>query len=96
MILGSTEEGGGPWVLGAEVVPNWCQHCDEVIAPVRQRKNTELVEDVLPVGDGGEKPVKVFLVYALREESDHSEEVTSIGAEFVECGGSERQFEGCC
>ena len=88
MILGSTEEGRGPWVLGAEVVPNWCQHCDEVIAPVRQRKSTEFVEDVLSVRDGGEEPIEVVLVDAVGEERDHSEEVTGIRAEFAECGGS--------
>ena len=95
MIPGCTEEGGGFRVSGVEVVSNWCQHCDEVTAPVRQRKNTELVKDVLSVRDGGEEPVKVFLVYPLREERDHPKEVTGVRTEFAECGGSERQFDGC-
>jgi hypothetical protein len=44
-----------------------------------KERTQNLVEDVLSVGDGGEKPVEVFLVYALWEESDNSEEVARIG-----------------
>ena len=60
------------WILRAEVVSDWCQHRDKVVAPIRQGKNTELVKHVLSVGDHGEKPVEVFLIDALREESDNS------------------------
>ena len=66
------EEWRRPWILGTEVVADWCQHCDESVAPIRQRKNTEFVEDVLSVGDGGEKPVEVRFVNALGEESESS------------------------
>ena len=62
---------------------------------MHQRKNTEFVKNVLPVGDGGEKPVEVFLLNALGEESDDSKEVTCVGAEALECRGSEREFDGC-
>ena len=89
MVLGRTEEGGGFRVSGVEVVSDRCQHRDETIASVCQRKSAELIEDVLSVGDGGEEPGEVFLVYPLWEERDDFEEVTGVGAECVECGGSE-------
>src|ERR1700753_826903 len=96
MILCCTEEWGRFRILGVEIVSNWCQHRNEAIVPIRQRENAELVEHVLSVRDRGEKPVQIFLVYALREEGDDSEEVTSVGAEVAEHRGSEREFEGCC
>ena len=37
--------------------------------------------------EGGEKPVEVFLVYALQEESDSSEGVAGVGTKFPECWG---------
>ena len=82
------------WISGAEVVSDWRQHCDEAVAPVRQRKNAKCVEDVPSVGDPGKKPVEGFLVDALGKESDHSEEVAGGGAEGEECRGSEREFDG--
>ena len=60
-----------------------------------QGKDTELVEDVLSVGDDGKEPVKVFLVYSLWEESDNAEEVTSLGTEFDERRRSKGEFYGC-
>jgi hypothetical protein len=48
-----------------------------------------LVKNVPSVGDAGEKPVEVILVNALREESNDSEEVTGIRAEFFERWGGE-------
>jgi hypothetical protein len=74
-------------ISGTEVVSDWCQHRDEVVSPIRQRKKTESVEDVLSVGDGGEKPVEVFLVDSLGEESSNFEEVACIGAKAAECRG---------
>jgi hypothetical protein len=41
-----------------------------------------------------EKPVKVFLIYALREERDESEKVTCVVVEAAECGGSKGEFGG--
>ena len=90
MVLGCAKEGGRFRVSGAKIVSDWRQHSNEVVASVRQRKNGELVKDVLSPGDGGEKPVEVVLVDALREKGDHSEKVPGVGAEFAECGGSER------
>jgi hypothetical protein len=55
----------------------------------------ECVEEVLSVGNGGKKPVKVLLVEALGEESNDSEDVAGVGAEASECGGSKREFDGC-
>ena len=78
------------------MISDWSQHRDETVAAVRQRKNTELVEDVLSAGDGGEKPVEVSLVYAVWEKGDHSKEVTGVRAEFAERRRSERQFNCCC
>jgi hypothetical protein len=51
-----------------------------------KRKDTELGEDLLSVGDGGEKPVEVFLVDALWEESDNPEEVARVGSELRNVG----------
>jgi hypothetical protein len=82
------------WIFGIKVVSDWCQHCDETVAPVRQRKNAESVEGVLSVGDGGEKPVEVIFVDTLREESNNFEEVTCIGAETMERWGGEGEFDG--
>ena len=79
-----------------EIVSDRCQHCDEAVASICQRKSTELVEDVLYVGDGGKKTLEVSLVDALREKGNNSEEVTGARAKFAECGGSEREFDGCC
>jgi hypothetical protein len=71
------------------VVSEWRKHGGEAVPPVCQRKDAEFVEDGLPVGNGGEKPVKVFPVNASREESDHTEEVAGIRAKFAERRRSE-------
>ena len=96
MVPGRAEEGRRLWIPGAEIVSDWCQRRDEAVVPIRQRKNIELAKHVLSVGDGGEKPVKVFLVDSLREESDYFEEVTRLRAEAVERWGSKREFHDCC
>ena len=54
------------------MVPEWRQHRDEVAASVRQRKDTELVQDVLSVGDGGMQPVEVVLLRAAKGSGDDS------------------------
>lgn len=41
----------------------------------------------------GEKSVEVLLTHALWEESDDFGEVTGMGAEFVECQGSEGELD---
>ena len=76
------------------MVSDWRQHCDETAAPIRQRKNTEFVEDVHYVGNRGEEPVEVFHVDALGEEGDDCKEVMRVGAEAAEGGGSKREFDG--
>ena len=54
------------------MVPEWRQHRDEVAASVRQRKDTELVQDVLSVGDGGVQPVEIVLLRAAKRSGDDS------------------------
>ena len=71
------------------MVSEWRQHRDEAAASVCQRKDTELVQDVLSVGDGGEQPVEVVLGMTSREESKDCEEVTGIRAEFLEHWGGQ-------
>ena len=78
-----------------EVVPDRCQCGDEIFASRGQRKNTEFVDDVLSIGNGGEQPVEVVLVNALGEKRDDFKEVTGMRAEFEECGGSERELDRC-
>ena len=94
MIPGCAEEAGRLRVWGAKVVSDGCQHCDETVAPMRQRKHTEFVKGVLSVGNGGEKPVEILLVDALGEKSNDSEEVSCIGTEAEECWGIKREFDG--
>ena len=81
--------------MGAEVVSNWCQHGDEVVAAMSQRKDAKFVEDVLSIGDCWEQPVEVILVNSVWEECDNFEEIAGVGAEFLECWRSERDFCGC-
>ena len=95
MIPCRTKEWGGFGILGAKVFSDRCQHCDEPVVPICQRKDAEFVEDVLSVGDRGKEPIEVVLVHALREESDHSQKVAGVGPELVESGGSKRQFDRC-
>jgi hypothetical protein len=64
------------------------QHCEKAVVPVCQRKETELVKDVLLLGDCGKKPVEVLLVDALGKESDNFKEVAYIGSKCEECRGS--------
>src|ERR1700753_2013876 len=78
------------------MVSNRCQHRDEAVDPMCQRKNTELIEDVLSVGDRGKQPVEVLLVDTLREKRDDSQKFPGIGAEFLECRGGKGEFYGRC
>lgn len=55
---------------------------------MRQRKNTEPVEDGLSVRKFRETANRGFLL----EESNDSRQVASVWAEFAECRGSEREF----
>ena len=59
------------------------------------RKSTGFVEDICSVGDIGEQSVYVVLINTLREESDNSEEIVSIGSEFLEHRGGQRKFDNC-
>ena len=78
-----------------EVVPDRCQCGDEIFASRGQRKNTEFVDDVLSIGNGGEQPVEVVFANPLGEKRDDPKEVTGVWAKFAECGGSEREFNRC-
>ena len=69
-----------------KIISEWRQHRDESPAPIRQRKNAELVEDVGSVEDGREQPVEIVLIDALREEGDDFEERSCIGPKFLEHG----------
>jgi len=71
-------------VVWGEIVTEWGEHRDESMASVCQGESTQFVEDVLPVGDGGEKPINVVLADTLREESDDAEEIAGAGAKFAE------------
>ena len=55
------------------MIPQQCEYCDERVAPIRQGENTELVEDVSPVGDGGEQPFEVVLIDTLRKKGSDFE-----------------------
>jgi hypothetical protein len=88
-LLGGTKERRRLWILGAKVVPEGCQHCDESVASIRQGENAKFVENLLPVRDVQEQPVKVVLIDTLGEESDHFKERAGVRAEFLEQGGSE-------
>ena len=60
------------------------KHCYEPIVSMRERKNAEGVEDSGSIGDDRKQPVKVFLVDALREESDDFEKASGVGSMFPE------------
>ena len=75
MVPDCAKERGRSWISRTKVVSDWRQHRNEAVAPISQRKNAEFIEDLLSVGDGWKKPVKIFLIDALREESNDSEEV---------------------
>ena len=66
------------------MVSERCQHGDEAVASVCQRKNAEFIEDVLSVRDGGKKPVEISLADTLREEGDGAKEVAGAGAKLAE------------
>ena len=91
--LGRAEEWRRLWVLGTKIISEWCEHRDESIASVCQRKNAELVEEVRSVGDGGKQPVEVVLINTLREEGDNFEERPCVGAKLLEHQGGERKFD---
>ena len=57
--------------------------------PVENRRK-QPVEDCGPVG---KQTVEVILVDTLGEESDYCEELSGIGAEFLEHGRSEGEFD---
>ena len=73
--------------LWGKVVSEWCKHCDKSIALVCQGKETKFVKEDPSVGDGGKQPVNVVFINTLREKSNNTEEVTSIGAKFMEHWG---------
>jgi hypothetical protein len=81
--------------LQDQVVSDRCQHSDEAVASIVERKDAECVEGSQPGGGGGKKPVEVFLVDALGEEGDDPEEVTRIGVEATECWGGKGKFNSC-
>jgi hypothetical protein len=77
------------WIFGRKIVSERCEHRDESIAPICQRKDAELVEDTGSVRDGGEQPFEVVLVDALWEKCDDSKKRSGIGAKFLEQRGGE-------
>jgi hypothetical protein len=46
-----------------------------------------------PVGDRGKQPFEVVLVDTLREECDHFQERSGVGAKLSEQGGGERELD---
>jgi hypothetical protein len=56
-------------------------------------KGAELVENIGSVGDRGKEPFEVVLVDTLREERDHLQKRSGVGAKFSEQGGGEREFD---
>jgi hypothetical protein len=81
------------WILGTEVISEWCQHRDGFVAPIRQGENAEFVEDGRRVGDVGKQPVEVVLVNTLWEEGDNSKELSGVGAKILEHRRGEREFD---
>ena len=79
-VLGSAKEWRCPWVFGSKVLSDRCQHRYEAVAPIRQRKDAEFVENVLSVGDGGKQPIEVVLIDALWKEGDNFEEFSGTGS----------------
>lgn len=77
------EERGRHRILGTKVVSEWYKHRDEFIAPVRQRKDAELVEDIGSVGDRGKQPANVVFIDALWEEGDDSQKCSSVRAKLL-------------
>ena len=64
------------------------QCCDKSIAPICHATKGHRIcprsSFFLSDSGGGEKPVEVSLVHTLREEGDHSQEITGVGAKFTE------------
>ena len=56
------------WDLRGESSHGGVQHCNESIALICQKENTEVVEQVCAVGEDGEQPIDGVLINALREE----------------------------
>ena len=75
------------------MVSEWRQHGDEVAASRCQTQDTEPVDDIPYIGDGGEQPVEVTLVDPLREEGDNSEQFTGSGTKFYEHRGGQRELD---
>ena len=65
------------------IVPDRCQHGNEIVASKCQRTQN-LLKTFFLSGMKGEQPIEVALVDALREEYDDFEEVASIRVEFPE------------
>ena len=93
MFLGCTEQRRCVGILGRKVVSEWRKHRDKSVAPICERKDAEPVKDVGSVGDGRKKPVNIVLVDTLREESNDFKKRSGIGAEFLEHGGGEGEFD---
>ena len=53
MPLGPVEEWGEPWTFRAKVVSEGCQHGDQTVASVCQRKKAEFVKGCFSVGGRG-------------------------------------------
>ena len=75
------------------MISEWREHRDISVAPIRQGKDVELVNDVCSVGYGWKKPVKVVLVDTLGEEGDDAEKFSGVRAKPLEHGGGERKFD---
>ena len=76
------------------MVPEWRQHCHKSFASIRQGEDAECIEDVCSVGGGGEQPLEVVFVDALREEGNDSKEPSGVRAEFLEHWRSKRKLDG--
>ena len=73
--LGRAEEWRREWILRAKVIPEWDQHRNASITPVRAREDAQFVAGGCNVGDHLEQPVKVIFVNAMSKESDDSKKV---------------------
>ena len=62
------------------MVSEWCEHRDRPVAPIRQRTDAELVDDVYSIGYCKKQPIGVVFIDTLREERDDAKKRLSLGA----------------
>src|SRR5712671_5078249 len=83
-VLGLAQKRGRLWILRPEMISERCQHCHELVAPIRQREHAEAVDDGCYVGEGWKQPLQIALVDTTRQEGDDSKQFSPVGSQFLE------------